>query len=364
MKRSFLSAIFIVSLFCANIIAQGHGMYTLVRADMKGNIENLGNQVKTILESNNFNILYYGDVATPDLVREDKEDICGNKAKLFVVSNDEYIKMLTSYGNKYLVAGFLRIGLYQTPKGIQLIITDPETINRIVFNDLDVTKYNNVVNKSIKFKNNLLNDLNVLTAGTKMNKEMEPIRSAENLREASKDMFMMVGHMTLFQDTDQFPVIYMEKNTTGKAGLKNLIDKTLGNISKFKPNQDDVEYRWTSSPSDLNWEIKAQMYSPDSTAYLLGISRKRTEAISFKIVGDETETNKCPGIDHLCAFPVEVLIMMKGDQLIIQTQREMFRMDMYFWDAGMGAFMSHANMPSMLDDSIDRALIGHISDLR
>ena len=225
-------------------------------------------------------------------------------------------------------------------------------------------KYKEVVGKSVQFKNNFLDKLNLITAGTKMNETREPIRSAEDLREASKDMFMMVGHMTFFQDIDQFPMIYKQKNTEGKAGLKKLIDKVLTNISKFKPNQEDIDYRWTSSPSNLNWGIKAKMYSPDSTAYLLGISRKRTEAESFKIVGEETEANKCPGIDHLCAYPVEVLIMMKGDQLVIHTQREMFRMDMYFWDAGMGAFMNHMNMPSMLDDSIDRALLGHISDLR
>ena len=74
MKRSFLTIIFIISIFCINILAQDHGMYTLVRADMNGDINTLGNQVKTILESNNFNILYYGDVGTPDLVTEDKED--------------------------------------------------------------------------------------------------------------------------------------------------------------------------------------------------------------------------------------------------------------------------------------------------
>ena len=40
------------------------------------------------------------------------------------------------------------------------------------------------------------------------------------------------------------------------------------------------------------------------------------------------------------------------------TAREMFRMDMYFWDAGMPAFMDHMSMPGILDEAIKKALLG------
>jgi hypothetical protein len=90
---------------------------------------------------------------------------------------------------------------------------------------------------------------------------------------------------------------------------------------------------------------------------MFGLTRNRTESESFRIVGDETETNKCPGIDHLTAFPAEVLLMINDDnKLVVQTARQMIRMDMYFWDAGMAAFMDHMGMPGMLDESIYRAL--------
>jgi hypothetical protein len=32
-------------------------------------------------------------------------------------------------------------------------------------------------------------------------------------------------------------------------------------------------------------------------------------------------------------------------------------MDMYFWDAGMSAFMDHMSMPAILDESLGRALL-------
>ncbi len=40
----------------------------------------------------------------------------------------------------------------------------------------------------------------------------------------------------------------------------------------------------------------------------------------------------------------------------------MLRMDMYFWDAGMAAFMDHMSMPGILDESIYRALFAKDKD--
>ena len=37
-------------------------------------------------------------------------------------------------------------------------------------------------------------------------------------------------------------------------------------------------------------------------------------------------------------------------------------MDMFFGDAGMGAFMNHMSMPGILDDSIYHALFGKDKD--
>ena len=40
----------------------------------------------------------------------------------------------------------------------------------------------------------------------------------------------------------------------------------------------------------------------------------------------------------------------------------MFRMDMYFWDAGKMAFMNYMQMPGILDESIKKALFKIVAD--
>jgi hypothetical protein len=340
-----------------------HGMYMLTVKNLQGDFNETINTVKSSLQSTGFEIIGERDISTPDIVREDGKDICGFKGKLFVFSSSDFTKMLTSFGNKYLAASFLRVGIHQTNEGIQIIIADPETINRIIFNDLNDEQYQDAINKTLPFKKKIIAALHKLNNGSKVKEVREPKRTAEELRDADRDMFMMVGPMTFFEDEDQFPVIYSQKNNNGSAGIDELKQMMYNNIKSFKPNQDDKEYRWTKNPAtDLKWKVIGEIYSPDKNAVMFGLTRNRTEAVSFYIVGDETDENKCPGLDHLTAFPIEVMLIQDGDEIKVHSCREMFRMDMYFWDAGMGAFMDHMGMPGMLDESIYLALFGKEKD--
>lgn len=360
-KRIFL--IIFISTFFVLGADTDHGIYMRVVKNVKGDYSKVCASVKQSLQSAGFRILADHDITTPDRVKEDRKNLCGYKGKLFVFTNDEYIKALTSFGNKYLTAAFLRVGIHETNEGIQIIIADPETINRIIFNDLNDDQYNKAIKKTIPFKSKVTETLHALNLGTNIKEVREPKRSAEDLRDASKDMIMMVGDMTFFEDEDQFPEIYTQKNDVSVEGLEKLKQKLLSNIKNFSPTQEDKEYRWSADlKEDLKWKVISEVYSPDKKAILLGLTRNQTEGVSFYIVGDETKENSCPGLDHLTAYPIEVLIMIKGDKIVVHTPREMFRMDMYFWDAGMKAFMDHMSMPGILDESIYRALFSKDKD--
>jgi len=344
--------------------ASDHGIYLLTVSNIKGNIDKVGDELKTKLQNASYNMLAYTDIAVPDIVRPKKEEQCGFKAKLILMSSDEYTKMLTAQGNKYLIASFIKVGLYETPNGIQVVMGDIETINRIVFNDLwedgKTSEYNLVVNKTKEFKKNIVNAIRSIEGGSKVEQAMEPIRDDEDLRESARDMFMMVGPLTFFNDEDQFPLIYSRKNSEGKEGIEKFKNEIKNNLKNFKPTKDDVDYRYVASPEVLKWKIIGEVYSPDESALMLGITRPQTEGLSFHIAGSsrETEQNSCPGIDHVCAYPIEVLIIQKEGQLLVYTAREMFRMDMYFWDAGKMAFMNHMSMPGILDESVGIAILG------
>ncbi len=361
--KSIISFLFLF-LLTFNLFASDHGIYFKTHEKIAEDISTVQNVVANKLSENGFTILYNSDITTPDYVREDKTEHCGFKAKLLVLSSDDFTKMITSKGNKYLIAGFLRVGIYEDQNGVNINIVDPETITRIVFNDLyendKEDEYNAIVKKAKVFKENLVKILHEINLGKQVSLAMEPIRDDEDLAESSKDMFMMVGQMTFFNDEDQFPIIYSidKKN---EISAQNLSKEFADNLENYIPDEDDIEYRWTPDPNeDLKWKVISKISSPDDKAVLLGITRKRTEAVSFNIAGRsrEDDVNKCPGIDHATAYPVEVLFLEESGKVNVYTAREMFRMDMYFWDAGMSAFMDHMSMPGILDDSIKKSLLG------
>ena len=359
-----------LAIFCTVIFsmvslhASDHGIYLLTNKNINLSIDQASSKVAESFESAGYEILFNDYLNTPDYVREDTTEHCGFRARLLVLRKESYSNLLTSYGSKYLVGGFLKIGIYENEKGTNVAITDLETINRIIFNDLyendkeDI--YSQVIEKTKTYKNEIISILHKSIGNEKVEQPMPPIRDDEDLAESSRDMFMMVGPLTLFTDEDQFPIIYSIENKDGFSGLQKLKNKFLENLKTFEPEQDDIEYRWFPNESDLKWRVISEINLKEKNAILLGLTRSRTEAVSFNIAGSsrEEDNNMCPGIDHIGAYPIEVLIIQEDENINVYTQNEMHRMDMYFWDAGMSAFMDHMSMPGILDESLNKALLG------
>ena len=103
---------------------------------------------------------------------------------------------------------------------------------------------------------------------------------------------------------------------------------------------------------------------PDGDAVVLGVSGAPLEARAFSIVrhgGDDArEGFACPGLGHAAAFPIELVVQQVGDQVEVRLIDEMFRMKMYFEDAGKVAFAKNMGMPgaieSALRDRVQQAL--------
>lgn len=132
-----LFIVFLIIIFTKVLFASEHGIYLHTVSDIKLPVSEVRIKMQQVILHSGFTLLYDGEVKTPDYVREDSSEYCGYKAHLFVLSSDDYLKMITEVGNKYLVAGLLKIGIYETPAGAQISIANPETINRIIFNDLE-----------------------------------------------------------------------------------------------------------------------------------------------------------------------------------------------------------------------------------
>ena len=264
---------------------------------------------------------------------------------------------------RYYLGALQRVGLYVAADGgLRVTCLDAETHLRVIANDLeDMDAYARLAAAGAAARERVTAAMAAEFGFSGEPQPVGPARDAERIREGKKDMFMMVGPLTYYRKEAQFPLLYSEAlGAEPAAQIRALADRVEASVAAFTADSKDIEYRWSADPAgNTRWSLVARMEAPGE-AILLGLTRPRTEALAAQIVGlgRDSKEDRSPGLDHLCAFPVEVLICVNGDRVELRTAREMYRMDLFFWDAGKAAFMKYAQMPAMLDKSLKKALLG------
>lgn len=300
-------------------------------------------------------------VTPPDYVQDDADERDGRRGWLICMEDHQLLDALAAAGPKYVVAGQVRVGFHEEPAGLRMTMLQPETFVRIVGNDMEKDAYLRLAAQAAAAAEHIRSVARATVHAPCPGTQMEPTRDGDELWDGDRDMFMMVGKMTYFLDEDQFPLLWSKKATADpQADLEAAVELVKKNLAAFDAEEDDLDYRWTPAPKkDLAWTIQTRQDVPKK-AVLLTVSRPRTEALAMTIAGrSRSESDwRSPGLDHLTAFPIEVLIYIDEGQVQLRTAREMFRMDQFFWDAGKMSFMKYKNMPGMLDDSLELALTG------
>lgn len=95
---------------------------------------------------------------------------------------------------------------------------------------------------------------------------------------------------------------------------------------------------------------------PGQDAVLLELSGDRVESKAFAILGEGGDPARkgyaCPGIDHAAAFPIELLVVREENDVRVLAIDEMFRMKIYFEDAGALKFAANMQMPGSIEDEL------------
>ena len=111
-------------------------------------------------------------------------------------------------------------------------------------------------------------------------------------------------------------------------------------------------------PGDWQLEPIYLVDLPEMQSAVIGVSGGPMEVKAFSIVGSGTDDSRddytCPGIDHAAAFPVELVVTRVDDRIEVRIVDEMFRMKMFFEDAGKVAFAKNMGMPGSIENEIRR----------
>ncbi|NNE71620.1 MAG: DUF302 domain-containing protein [Rhodothermales bacterium] len=110
------------------------------------------------------------------------------------------------------------------------------------------------------------------------------------------------------------------------------------------------------------WQLSAKyrLDYPNQGITVLGVTGASMEARSFEIVKEGSDGDRgslqCPGTAHAAAYPIELVIREDGDEVAIEFIDAMYRMKMFFEDAGKWAFMKNMGMPGSIADDLKDAL--------
>lgn len=253
---------------------------------------------------------------------------CEHRSHVVVAYRDAHRERLMAYGNHAAFALPIRFVVYEDEKGVGIGSTNPMNLNRTIVDE-----------------------------------DSEP----EDWADIAADIRDLV---------DQTFPDHASATEYGQKRGGARIGRTFGIMAggrfteKFKevvtrPAGDDdaaaVAHRIADDlPGGGEWEWGIRpvyvLELPENDMAIVGVTGLHMEARAAEIVGngglDERKDMACPGIDHTAAFPIEISVAVVDGELQVRLVDVMFRMKMFFEDAGKMSFARNMGMPGSIEDEI------------
>lgn len=119
---------------------------------------------------------------------------------------------------------------------------------------------------------------------------------------------------------------------------------------------DAVEEALTRPGVKWGTTLSFRLDMPETNTVLFGTTGTPLDSRSFDIVragGDSSRDEfACPGIAHAAAYPLELVVTETEDGTSVRIVDAMYRMKLYFEDAGKFAFMKNMTMPGSIASEI------------
>lgn len=254
---------------------------------------------------------------------------CAYRARVLVLNDPAYAARVLEHGPRAAFALPPRLLLFEDEAGLHLATVNPLSINRTIVAETGFDAASEA----------LLRDLGSLA------------------REALHARFVSRGY--------------------GQVRQRGLIGRTMGIMAggPFTEKIHEIHATPGVGPADVQrvaaavwknlerggrgrWQLRG-VYRLDLEAgglVVMGVSGAAMEAKSFAIVGagsaGERSKFRCPGVAHAAAYPIELVVFAEGGQVRVAVVEGMYRMKVFFEDAGKMKFAANMGMPGSIEDEI------------
>lgn len=310
--RIFLFTALALFLAASVSFAAEYGVYVKVVEKAKGSFDEVSARVDSALKNAGWEVLATYNPGLPEG--------CPFRSRVVVFSSPSYAKSIMANGVKAAFALPLRAGIYEDESGINVAVLNPASINRTMIHE---TRLDDL---SLSTINSIVDAISKEVPGTVVKKQIGELRNKGR-----------VGGMGGGDFLDKVEEVYAAQDDSDAAFRKVSESVRRGILENKK-----------------NWKL---LYTLDLSAHgalIFGVTEAKMEGRAFRIAGEKrsSDTYRFPGIDHNSAFPIEVIVYKDGGKVRVVLLDEMYRMKVYFEDAGKWAFMKNMRMPGQIQDEI------------
>jgi len=299
-----------------------YGVYEFVVRKAGGTLEQVAAAVRDAATQAGWNVAAVVDAG--------KMPECNYHARVLLLFNSAYARQLMEINPKTAPFAILdRVNVFEDENGIEVSVVNPHSINRTIL--LDDTKHETMTEEHLQSLRSLITGV---VHGEPSNKQYGEIRSAGYI---GKTMGVVAGGLFNEKLEDEFTVA---------GGMQDEVAAR-------------IERALQSEGKEWGTHVVAKVAIPEFHTVVLGIAGTPLDTKSYEIVGagddDERSDFACPGLGHAGAYPFELVVVREGNDCRVRMVAPMFRMKIFFEDAGKWAFMKHMGMPgSVASEVMDR----------
>jgi len=254
------------------------------------------------------------------------EKNCSYRAHGIAAVSDEYVGRVLSYGPRAAFALPIRFGVYEDEAGVHVAAFNPLSLNRTIISETDFAEGSAVAVAALQ----------AIVApfdGYLVESQFGQMRDEGLIK---KTMGLIAGG-AFEGKIEEAAAVDVEEYGGLLATAENL-------YSGLEDAADD--YDWKMRPMYL-------LDLSDQGVVMIGMTSGAMEGKAFDIVKEGTDDARsdfsCPGLAHAAAFPLELVLVEEDGEVKVLIIDAMFRMKMYFEDAGKMKFAANMKMPPSLE---------------
>jgi hypothetical protein len=298
---------------------EGYGVYQYVVQNAGGTIDEIGSSIESAAAAGGWNVVVASDAGVPEN--------CPFRARVIVLYDSVYAAGVIGANQETgPFAALDRVTVFEDENGVHVSIVNPHSINRTVL--MDDSAYEEMTGSHLMALRKMITSA---VGGNAATAEYGQFREGGYI---GKTMGVMAG--------GKFEDLLREKASITGEGYKAIARKVRQGLKE--------------TGEEWGMEYAYQVDIPEFNMMILGSTGTPMDSKSFDIVrhgSDESRKDlECPGIAYAGAYPIEVIVAERDGKVRVYMTEAMYRMKMYFEDAGKWAFMKNVTMPGTIEEEI------------